>query len=144
MTFETMSTRGAGMGLLAEDVLDGISASSPRRYRPDYFRGIPSTSPNGQISALATVDAQLEAKRAREASEREAKAAQARQDADELRSAALMERAEKEARGAASRATAEVLTAQKALAEEKRRLEREGKRNNEIGHDFYKHFGKAF
>jgi len=132
------------MGLLGEDVMDGISASSPRRYRPDYFRGIPSTSPNGAVSALATLEAQLDAKRVREAEEREAKAAQARQDADELRSAALMERAEKEAREAASRATAQVLTAQRALAEEKRLLEREGKRNNEIGHDFYKHFGRAF
>jgi erythromycin esterase-like protein len=144
MTFGTMNTRGAGMGILAEDITDGVSASSPNRFRPEYFRGIPPTSPAGSLQALATLDAQVEAKAAREAREREDKAVQAAQDAAELKHAAQLERSVKEAAAAQRKATAEVLNAQKAAAEEKRRLEREAKRNYRIGEDFYKGFGKAF
>ena len=132
------------MGILAEDITDGGSAAAPNRYRPDYFRGIPPTSPSGSIRALSTLEAQLEEKAARLASEREAKAAQAAQDAAELRNAALQERAIKDAAAAQRKATADVLNAQKALAEEKKRQEKERNRSNCIGEDFYKGFGKAF
>ncbi len=32
VTLSTLNTQGAGMGILGEDVTDGISAANPRRY----------------------------------------------------------------------------------------------------------------
>ena len=132
------------MGLLAEDPADGISAANPNRYRPDYFRGIPANSAQGAHSALQQVAAQLEAKRAREAEERARDQAQANREREELRAAAVRERELLEAREASKRATAAVLAAQVGLAEERKAREREEKRTNRIGDDFYKGFGKAF
>ena len=138
----TLSRRG-GMGLLAEDPADGLLAGGAR-YRPDYFRGIPAASPQGATSALQQLTAQVEARRAAAAEERARDMALARREAEELRAAGLREREVSEAREAAKRATASVLAAQVELSEERRAREREERKANRIGDQFYSGFGKAF
>ena len=56
----------------------------------------------------------------------------------------FLEREVSEAREAAKRATASVLAAQVELSEERRAREREERKANRIGDQFYSGFGKAF
>jgi hypothetical protein len=131
------------MGLLAEAPEDGLLGGG-RRYRPEYFRGIPPTSPQGAPSALAQVQAQLAERRARAEAERAGDAAAARQAVEELRAAAWKEREAAEAREAGKRATAAVLQAQVAAAEGRRAAERQERLGNRIGDEFFAGFGKPF
>lgn len=64
----TLSTRGAGMGLLAEDARDGVSALHPHRVRPDHYRGLPHSA---QVQTASVVQSQAQKKRDGEAARRQ-------------------------------------------------------------------------
>jgi hypothetical protein len=59
---------GAGYHFLAGDLSDGVAAFSDRRIRVDHYRGAP---PAAAEATRAIVASQIDAKRAREAAERE-------------------------------------------------------------------------
>ncbi len=139
-SFATLNSAKAGMGLLAEDPASGVSALSPHRVRPEYFRGA-ARSPQQTASDIET---QLEAKRARVAAERAEDAARARREAAELKAAALSEREAAEKRRAQVAETARVLAEQRLAQEARIKAEKAARLSNKVGDEFYNGFGKAF
>ena len=76
-TLRTLSTRGAGMGLLAEHLSDGVSATSDRRFRVDHYRGRPEGNAEARATLAAAREQQMreQAERAAAEAARDARAA---------------------------------------------------------------------
>jgi hypothetical protein len=136
----TMTTTGAGMGILAEDLADGVSYANPNRIRKDYYRGRPDFNP---VEITRVYDEQRAERTREKAAAQELEARLAAEYKQGVREAMKAERAviEEKARKAAEERAA--LDRQIAEQREAKLRERQEYRAPGFGREFFEGFGRA-
>ena len=136
----TLLTRGAGMGLLAEHMGDGVSHADPNRIRKSYYRGRESAS---GPELMRGYQEQM-AYRVRDRAEQERIDKQLAADAAEHnRLAARVERETEEARRRADRETREALDRGLEELKARRAAEKAARDAPGFGNAFFESFGKT-
>jgi hypothetical protein len=135
----TLVTPGAGMGVLAEDYGDGVSALGPHRIRPGYYRGRPPAYGEKVREAYLAQMAEKAAGKAAAAARDDALAVEY---AAGVRAAAKLERAQAAAAAAARAEARAALDAQRAEQAAARAAERAAHKAPGFGKEYFEAFGK--
>lgn len=137
---QTLLTRGAGMGLLAEHMAQGVSHADPARIRKDYYRGRESASGEALMQGYKDQMVFRERDRAEQAALDKRLAAEA---LEHNRLAAKVERATEEQRRRADREMREALDRGAEELRRRREAERAEARKPGFGDAFFEAFGKT-
>jgi len=139
-TMQTLVTRGAGMGLLAEDMGDGVSHASESRIRPDYYRGRPGASGAELMRGYAE---QMQTRVADRAQQKALDDRLAREAAEHSRLAAKVERRHEQDVRERNLATRAALDRQLEELKARRAAERAEHQRPGFNDHFFESFGKT-